>query len=809
MRAFTSIETAWQDLRYGIRGLRENKGLSLTIMVVLALGIGANATIFSVARAVLLRPLPFNDPDRLIRLWESNPTRALPEYPASAPNFKDWQSQQSCFDQLAALELATFNLTGAGDPERIAAASITANLIPALGVRPALGRNFLPEEETTGHNGVVLVSHTLWQRQFGGDPDLQGKSIQLNGQSYTVVGIMPPGFGFGGSRELWVPLVLDPAKEPWRADRANRNIAVYGRLKPGVTFDQATAQMNTLAEHLQQEYPQSNAGWGVRLRTFYDWIVPEQVRRSISVLFIAVGLLLLIACANVASLLLARATKRQKEIAIRAALGASRLRLIRQLLIESLLLSGLGGLLGLLLASWGTGLIISSDTQPIARLGEARIDGQVLGFAFGLSAVTALIFGLAPAWRASRVNLAGKLNETGRSEAGRVASRLRSSLVVGEVALALALLVGSGLMMRSFVRLQGVPLGFEPGKVLTMQISLPESKYGQREARVNFFDQLLERIREVPGVIDAGATTQPPASSGNWAVEISVEGEPASMDQSPSSADARAVTPDYFRTMGIPLLKGREFIRSDGGDKLIVSETFARRYWPNQDPIGKRLRPGSNNPAGDVVGVVGDVRDSNLQEQMRPVLYFPYAYIGMQGLVVAVHADAQPQPLAAALRAQVRSFDSEQPVYNIRTMDQIVSVVTAQPRFQTVLLTVFAIVALLLATVGIYSVMAYLVRQRRQEIGVRMALGADAVDILKMVIGQGMRQVLLGAALGLAGAFLLTRFMKSLFFGVSPTDPLTFIAVALLLVFVAFFACYLPAWRAARINPAVSLRDDS
>jgi putative ABC transport system permease protein len=806
----TSLETLWQDLRYSVRVLRKNPAFALTVVVMLALGIGANTTIFSVVNAVLMEPLPYKEPDRLIRVWESNPGRGWPEFSVSAPNFQDWQSQQSVFEQLAALELATFNLTGTGEPERIAAASITANLIPALGVAPILGRNFLPEEEKAGHNHVVLLSYGLWQRQFGGDQLLLDKTVQLNGESYTVIGIMPVEFQFTGMRELWVPLVLDPAREPWRADRTNHNLSVFGRLKPGVTLNQAIAEMDLVAQRLEQQYPQSNDGWGVRLRTFYDWIVPEEVRRSMLVLFIAVGLVLLIVCANVANLLLARAMSRQQETAIRAALGASRARLMRQLLIESLLLASLGGLSGLLLALWGTRLIASGNMQNIARLSETRIDGHVLGFTLAISAITGLIFGLAPAWWASQLNLTEKLKEGGRSDSGRRTHRLRGALVVAEVTLALALLESAGLMMRSFVRLQAVSLGFAPENVLTMQISLPASKYGEREQRVNFFDQLLERLRTVPGVIDAAAITQPPSSSGNWAMEITVEEGEAAINKAPLSADARAATPHYFGTMGIPLLQGREFIEEDRGNKplkLIVSETFARRYWPNENPIGKRFRPGTNNPFGTVVGVVGDVRN-NLQEEAQPAFYFPYGYIGMPGLVVVVRTITQPETLAVTLRAQVRALDSEQPVYNIRTMKQIISNATAQPRFQAMLLGLFSIVALLLAAIGIYSVMAYLVRQRRREIGIRMALGARARDILKIVIRQGMRHVLLGVVLGLAGSFALTRLMKSLFFGGGATDPLTFIMVVLLLIGVSFVACYLPARRATKVNPSIALRHE-
>ncbi len=732
------------------------------------------------------------------------------EVAVSVPNFRDWQNQLSLFEQLAASELATFNLTGSGEPQRIAAARITANLIPALGVAPLLGRNFLPEEEQAGHDRVAILSHSLWQRQFGGDRSLPGKTVQLNNESYTVIGVMPREFQFTG-RELWVPLVLDAAKEPWRADRGNRNLSVFGRLKPGVTLAQATAETDIVARRLEQQYPQSNTGWGMRLRTFYDWIVPEAVRWSMLALFVAVEFLLLIACANVANLLLARATTRQQEIAIRAALGARPSRLMRQLLIESLVLASLGGLLGLLLTFWGTRLIASTNMQNIARLSETRIDGKVLVFTLVISAIAGLIFGLAPAWWASHVNLSEKLKEGGRSDGGRITHRLRGALVVAEVTLAVALLVGAGLLVRSLQRLQATPLGFAPENVITMQVSLPASKYGEREQRVNFFNELLERLRTVPGVIDAAAAERLPAAAGDWAMEVTVEGGEAAINKTRTSADAHVATPLYFQTMGIPVLQGREFsnqYRGDNSLELMVDENFARRFWPNENPIGKRFRPDTNNPFGTVVGIVGDVHPINAREEGLPAFYFPYGYIGMPGLVVVVRTTTQPETFVTALRAQVRQIDGEQPVYNIRTMSEIIANATAQQRFQAVLVSLFGIVALLLVAVGIYGVVAYVVKQRRREIGVRMALGAGARDILKLVIGQGMRHALLGLVLGLAGSFVLTRLMSNSIFGLREIDPLTFIMVALLLIGVALAACYFPARRATKVNPSTALRNE-
>lgn len=798
------LEAVWQDLRYGGRAIRKNPALSLTIVITVALGIGANATIFGVINAVLLEPLPYEDPDRLVRLWQSNPGQNQIEGLVSAPNFLDWQTQQTAFEQLAALEFATFNLTGAGEPQRIAAARITANLVPALGVAPAVGRSFVPNEE----GRVVLLSDSLWRRQFASDPSIVDKTIQLNNESYTVVGVMPAGFQFTGNRELWVPLVIDPVKEPWRADRANRNFSVFGRLKTGFTLQQASAEMTTIAQRLEQQHSQANTGWTVRLSTFYDWIVPEQVRTSMLALFIGVDLLLLIVCVNVANLLLARATTRQQEMATRAALGASPARLILQLLTESLLLATLGGLLGLGLAFVATKLIASANMQSIARLSDARIDGSVLAFTFVITTITGLIFGLAPAWWSARVNLTNRLRDGIRSEATH---RLRGVLVVTEVTMAAALLVAAGLLVSMLMRLQSVPLGLTSSNVLTMQVSLPNAKYSDQQQRVNFFQHVLEQFRTVPGVIDAAAVESAPTRAGTWTMEVTPEGGEASISGLRTSADAHAVTAQYFQTMQIPFLQGRDFAaqyRSDQPLEFVVSESFAHRYWPNESAIGKRFRPGLNNPFGTVVGVVGDVRSLDRQQVVLPAFYFPYGYIAMPGLVLVVRTSGQPQSLAAPLRAALHQLDAEQPVYNIRTMDEIVAGATSQQRFQATLSTLFAIVALLLVTIGIYSVTAYMVRQRRREIGVRIAVGATTWSILKMVILQGMRNVFIGLGLGMIASLALIRFMGASVSPVTASDLPVYLIVALLLTGTALIACYLPAWRAAKIDPASALRNE-
>jgi predicted permease len=809
--SFKLFEAASRDVRYAARMVRKRPFFSLAIVLTIALGIGANATIFGVINAVLLEPLPFKEPDRLIRLWESNLGKSLAESPVSVPNFQDWQREQSVFEDVAALEMATYNITGWGQPQRVASARITANLIPALGVAPALGRSFLPEEEKPGGNRVVLLSDGLWQRQFGADGSIINQTIRLNGENYVVVGVMPAGFQFPANREMWVPLTIDPQKEPWRADRTNRNLSVFGRLKSGVSFNRAVLDMDTVAQGLEQQHADANNGWRVRMKTFYDWIVPQEVRTAMFGLFVGVSLLLLIACVNVANLLLADATKRQQEMATRAALGASPGRLIRQLLIESLLLAGLGGLLGLGLAFGATKIIAAANMQNIARLSESRIDGYVLVFTFVITTLTGLIFGLAPAWFSSRVNLTDKLKEGARSDGGRVTHRLRNVLVVAEVTMTAAVLVGAGLLVSMLARLQSVPLGFTPDNVFTMQISLPGAKYSQREQRVDFFDQLLSRLRTVPGVVDAAAVQQAPGTSNDWTMEIMLETADAATTNTRSSAEAHAVTPGYFKTMGIPFLQGQDFTREYRVDQpleYIVSESFARRYWPNESAIGKRFRPGSNNPVGAVVGVVGDVHKLNLQQDAAPAFYFPYGYIGMPAMVVMARTTGKPETFATVLRSEVHQIDSDQPVYNMKTMNEIVAGATAQQRFQAVLSSVFAVAALLLVAIGIYSVVAYVVKQRSREIGIRMAVGASRQNIVRMVIAQGMRNVLIGLALGLTGSLALTRLIGSSVFGLTAatTDLRIYLVVALLLLVVAFFACYLPAWRATKIDPSQALR---
>ena len=802
------FESLWQDCVFAARMLWKQPAVTLMALIVLALGIGATTTIFSALNTVVLEPLPYKDTDRLVRLWESNLSQGRPENPVSVPNFQDWQTQQSAFEQLAASELTTFNLTGFGEPQRIPALRVTSNLISTLDVPPLIGRSFLPEEETSGRNRVALLSYGLWERQFGGEPSILNQNIQLNGENYLVVGIMPRGFQFL-DRDLWVPLVLDAAKEPWRADRANRNLSVIGRLKSNVQIDQAISEMNVIASRLAEAHPQENTGWGLHLRSFYDWIVPQEVRWSMIALFIFANLLLLVVCASVANLLLVRSATRQEEMAIRAALGARPMRLVRQLLAESFWLAGLAGLFGLLLTYWGTKLLASSTLQNIARLRDTRIDLKVLAFTLGITLITVLVFGLTPALLTANVNLTDRLKASHHTN-GRITHRFRRSLIVCEVTLAVALIVAAGLLVRTVRRFQTVALGFNSEHLITMQVSLPASKYSQRDQRVAFFDRLLDHLRAVPGVIDTAASESAPASAADWTAEITIEDDVTGINEARTSGTAHVATTRYFRTLGIPLIQGREFTEEYHADRpleVVVSESFARRYWPNGDALGKRFRAGKNNPLATIIGIAGDLRSINPQQEEPPAFYFPYGYIGMPGLVILIRTMAPPETFAAPLRAQVQEIDRDQPVYNVKTMKDILAAATSQQRLLATLLNLFGLLALLIVAGGIYAVVSQVVSQRAREIAVRMALGANTREILTMVVAQAMSLVMVGLILGLVGAFALTRWLGSLVSGLRPNDPVTFVITTLLLTTVGFIASYVPARRATKLNPSTVLRN--
>ena len=802
----------WQDLRYGLRMLVKNPGFTIVAVIALALGIGANSAIFSVVNTVLLRPLPFKDPDRLVMVWEDASKNGYPRDTPAAANYMDWRAQNQVFESMAALADMSFNLTGTGEPERIDGRRVSASLFPLLGVEPQLGRAFLPEEDQAGAERVVLMSHGLWQRRFGSDQNIIGKPLTLNGESYRVVGVMPSNFQFP-SREvdLWVPIAFTTQEA---ANRGRHYLQVIARLKPGISLEQAQAEMSTIATRLQQQYPEQNTDLGATVTPLHEHVAGD-IKPALLVLLGAVGFVLLIACANVANLLLARAAVRQKEIAVRVALGASRMRLIQQFLTESILLAMLGGLVGLLLSFWGVNLLKAFIPESISQARAITIDAKVLGFTLLISLLTGLIFGLAPATQASNFNLNETLKEGGRDSAsGSRGNRIRSLLVIAEVAVSLILLVGAGLLINSFLRLRNVDPGFRANNLLTMSVVLPQQKYAEHGQRSAFYTELVSRIEALPGVKSAAVTNWIPLVRQGDSIGLSVEGRPDPIGKRPTVV-TRVIHPHYFRTMNIQFLQGREFSEQDRVDSpavAIISETMARRFWPGEDPLGKRITPGpasSTDPEDwiTIIGVVKDVRQMELVSDPKPQMYLSYVQAGFfapRNLVVSTNVE--PLSLASAVRKTVWEIDKDQPVSNISTMEEVLSESIARQRFSMLLLGIFAALALVLAAVGIYGVMSYSVAQRTHEIGLRMALGAQRSDVLKLVVGQGLKLVLAGVVIGLVAAFILTRVMTSLLFGVSATDPVTFISISLVLISVAALASYIPARRATKVDPMVALR---
>jgi predicted permease len=810
------LDTLWQDVRFGSRMLVRSRAVTIVAVLALALGIGANTAIFSVVNSVLLKPLPYKSSERLVMVWEDATKYGFAHNTPAPANFIDWREQGEAFEDMAALIDQSFNLTDVGEPERIEGQRVSASLFPLLGVEPVLGRAFLPEEDRPEGNRVVILSHGLWRRRFGLDENIIGKTLNLNAELFTVVGVMPPAFQFPDPEdELWVPVAFSPDEA---SNRGSHYLRVVARLKPDVTLGQAQAEMDTIAARLEQQYPQSNTSVGAVVVSLQEELVGD-IRPALLVLLGAVGFVLLIACANVANLLLARAAARQKETAIRTALGAGRLRLMRQFLTESILLAGLGGAVGLMLAVWGIDLIVRFIPGNIWQAKSVSFNMSVLGFTLLVSLVTGVVFGLAPALQASRTNLNESLKEGGRDSAtGARGSRVRKLLVVSEIALALVLLIGAGLMINSFTRLRNVDAGFQPDNLLTMRIILTPSKYPDQTRRAAFFTELLSRVKALPGVQDAGAISWLPLTFKGGSNGFTIEGRPEPpRDQLPISI-VRVISPDYFRTMSIPLLKGRAFTEQDTQDSpgvVIINEAMAKHFWPGEEAIEKRIKMGGFNseaPWLSVVGIAKNVRQYELNTESKPEMYFPYiqanvsgsAAFGMRDLVVRTSTD--PLGLAAAARSEVWAVDKDQPVSNIRTMEQIMSTSVSRQRFNMLLLGIFAAVALILAAVGIYGVMSYSVAQRTHELGIRMALGAQSRDVLGLVIGQGMKLTLIGIATGLAAAFALTRLMSSLLYGVSATDPLTFAAISVILTGVALAASFVPARRAIKVDPIVALR---
>jgi putative ABC transport system permease protein len=804
------MENLRGDIRYAFRNLLRRPGFTLIAVVTLALGIGANTAIFSAINALLLKPLPFPELDRVVAIWDKLPSRGVLHNEVTAANYLDWQSQNQSFEQLALYRWWNANLTGIDPPERIQGFLVTANYLDALGMKPIMGRNFSPEENQPGKDAVALITHSLWQRRFGGDPNIVNKTITINSIVRTVIGVMPEHFNFPKGAEVYAPLPMTP--ELIRS-RGSHSFYVFGRLKPGVSIESAQADIDNITARLEQQYPETNTGWGA---TVFP-IVADTTRLYDTALWVmmgAVGFVLLIACANVANLMLARATGRQKEIALRSALGASRWRIIRQLLTESVIVALIGGALGMLIGFWGIDALRAANPGDAAKFApgwyQLGINFPVLAFTLGLSLFSGIFFGLAPAWQVSKPNLNDSLKEGGRQTSGS-SHRLRSSLVVFEIAVSLVLLVGAGLLARSFLSLLRTDPGFNPDNVLTMNLVLPGAKYRDEPARSAFYSDLVQRVKAHPGIESAAVVNYLPLGGSNSSDSYLVEGVPEPAPGQENEGRYRVSTPDYFRTMGIPLVRGRGFTDQDKAGSqpvVVVNETLARKHWPGEDAIGKRIRfygPLEKAKWMEIVGVVADVRHE-LNLPVTPEYYLPHAQDPWGGMVLVARTSVDPGSLSSALRQQVWAIDKDQPVFDVRTMQEVRSMSVALYSFSSVMLAIFAGVALLLASIGIYGVMAFAVTQRTQEIGIRMALGARALDVLKLVVRNGMKLALLGILIGLAGSWALTRFLEQMLVGVQATDLLTFSVVSIFLLVAAFVACYLPARRATKVDPLVALR---
>jgi putative ABC transport system permease protein len=805
----------WQDVRFGVRMLLKTPGFTLVAVVALALGIGANTAIFSVVNKVLLQPLPFAQPERLVTIHSRDERDGSLGQAFSYPNFEDLRAQRQVFEGVAAYSRAGAFLLGREEPEQLRGLVVSADLFSMLDARPTLGRVFTAAEDKPGGERVIVLSDALWRQRFNADPNIVGQAITLTSGPVTVVGVMPPGFKYPvdeGKVEYYMPLAASISPGSITA-RGAVFLSLVARLRPGLTLQQAQAETTRVAKQLSTQYPDSNTALGFMLKPLHEDLVGD-VRPALYVLLGAVGFVLLISCANVANLLLARSAARQKEIAIRTALGASRWRIVGQLLVESLLLALAGGGLGLLLALWGLDLLIAASPADIPRLREVSLDPTVLAFTFGVALLTGVIFGLAPALQAAKTDFNDALKEGGRSGTeGLRHNRLRATLVITEVALSLVLLVGAGLLLQSFWRLLKVDPGFRPERVLAADVLVRTKQFPEPAQRAAFFQQVLQRVGAVPGVEAVGGVNPLPLGGNFESYSFGIEGQTYPRGEEPA-ADYRIITPDYFRAMTVPVRQGRAFTERDT-DKappvIIVNETFARRFFAGADPVGKRLTLGTgednDNAPREIVGVVGDVRHAGLDAETTPEMYVPYLQTPPVRLTLVTRTTAaDPTSIAASVRGAIREVNAEQPVYNVRPMTQLLAESVARRRFNMMLLGTFAGLALTLAALGIYGVMAYSVTRRTHELGIRLALGAQRSDILKLVVGQGMLLVGAGAVLGIVAALLVTRLMVSLLFGISALDPLTYIGVALVLALVALVACLIPARRATKVDPMVALR---
>ena len=799
-----------QDIRYGARVLAKHKSFTAVAVLTLALGVGANTAIFSVVNAVLLRPLPFEQPEQLVRVFGTSASRNDFSRPHSYLNFSDLRAQNQTLGALAAYTGSTAALSGVDASKQITGVVASGDIFRVLLTKPLMGRLLAPEDEQPGGAPVVVISHGLWQRSFGGDPQIVGRVIKLDGRDRQVVGVTPADFRFEfvtGATDFWLP--IDPQASGYQ-QRGAIFLEAISRLKPGVSVEQANADLSVVAARLEQQYQDSNTGVGVRLAPAQGELVGD-LRPTLLVLLGAVGFVLLIACANVANLTLARAAGRHPELAVRAALGAGRGRIVRQLLTESLLLAVAGGLLGLLFALGGVKLLSAFVPENVPRFGETSTDLTVLSFTLGASLLTGLLLGIAPALQSSRLDLNEALKEGGRTgvDGGRGRKRVRSALVISEVALSLILLVGAGLLIKSFMKLSNTDPGFNPDHTLTGSISLVTVRYDTEEKIVDFYRHLVERVRALPGVRSVGAVTPLPLSDNNTSFSFAIVGQPPPPPGQRLSASTRVVTPDYFAAQGIPLRQGRVFNDQDkagGPGVVIVNEAFAHRYLPGEEPLGKRLRLGINRTEGEIVGVVGDIRGASLAQPGAPEYYIPETAVAFGDMTLVLRTANDPASLAAALRQTVAEIDKDQPLYDVRTMDTLIARSVARQRFSMILVGVFAVLAVLLAATGIFSVMSSLVAQRTHEIGVRLALGAQPRDILSMVVRHGMTLTLVGIALGLAASFALTSLMSSLLYEVSAKDPVIYGSISALLTAVAFAACYFPARRATKVSPLIALK---
>ena len=811
----------FQDIRFALRQLLKNPGYSAIAVLTLALGIGANTAIFSVVNSVLLRPLPFKDPDRIVRVWHTPPAKSFPGmtfFSVSAANYFDWKSENHVFERMAIYNYSGFTLTGVAQPQQVDASAVSADFFETLGVPPLIGRFFSPEEDQPGHTNVVILSYRFWQEHFGANADIVGHNVTMDGQNYLVAGVMPESFRFPEFAQMWTPMGWTDKE---RAVRGEHHSVVIARLKPGVDVKQAQAEMNTISSRLEQLFPADDKGWGALVLPLHKDLVKD-IEPALLVLLGAVAFVLLIACANVANLALARMFSRQKEIAIRSALGASSWRVLRQVLTESVLLAAIGGVLGIALAPLGQHLILSFLGNQMPGALTVHLDLSVLAFTACISVLTGVIAGALPAFRVAKSDVNQALKQgLGRTDTSSGSHRTRRILVVTEVALSIVLLVGAGLMIRSFQQLQNVAPGFESRGVLTMTAAVARAKFPQPEQFINFFEQILQRVRALPGVEAAGVIDDIPLDQNGSHQPIAIEGQPEVAMADQPEVDVRLISKSYLHAMHIPLLRGRDFSDQDVSgrpESILISESMAKRFWPDQDPIGKRVKlTFSPDQFREVVGVVGDVKlDSLDQSRPSPTLYVPLDQVSASGpngwnsfpLTLVVRSSTAAGSMVSAVTNAIHEIDGTVPVRDVFTMDDVVEKSLSQPRFNMLLLGVFAGLALLLAAIGIYSVLSYSVRQRVPEIGIRLALGARMTDVLRMVVMEGMKPTLLGAAIGVVAALALGRLVSSLIFQVKPTDPLTFIAVAAVLALIALLACIVPAYRASRVNPVIALRNE-